>query len=716
MAVEPSRRIVVESLTVEYRGGGARSTRALDDVSVGFEPGRRVAIAGESGSGKSTLGLALLGLLPGSAQVTGGNITVGDVDVLTCSPAQLRAIRGRSVSMIFQDAKTALDPLRTIGYQVAEPLLSHRMASRGEAAARARELLAACEIAEPAAVAKKFPHELSGGMRQRAMIASALAAEPGFVVADEPTSALDVTTQAAILEFLRGLSQTAGTATILITHDLAVVAGFADDVVVMYAGALVESGPRAGVLGAPAHPYTALLIASVPSLEGPRLPRMPNIPGSLPGLQGSFQGCRFEPRCPVGSGNERCRTERPIPQLAANGALVACHFPSTFTLAAAVEYSTSTSPTSAGTASATRPADAPAAIVPARREGPIAVCRGVDKTFTRRSLAAGKNVVRALRSIDLTVDPGETIAMVGESGSGKTTLGRIMVGLERPDSGEVEFDGRRVDLDSRARWRHALPPGAAQMVFQDPSDSLDPFHSLLEIVAEPLTVVTGGRPSRHAARVRALLTDVGLDPDWTGRRPAQLSGGQRQRVAIARALASEPRLIVADEAVSSLDVSARGQILNLLADLQREHGFACIHVSHDLSLVRHLCERAIVMYAGRIVEEAPVEELFARPRHPYTRALIAAVPTLERTPSTVTGDRGDRATAEVGCAYHRLCPWAQEICRRVDPAPVEVGSNHLPRTPASRIAPSRTRTASRTRNPTSSSVWRSRIMPPALSR
>ncbi len=673
IAADRPQRIVVESLTVDYHAGGARPTRALDDVSVAFERGRRVAIAGESGSGKSTLGLALLGLLPSSARILGGRVAIGDVDLVSCSPAQVRAIRGRSISMVFQDAKTALDPLRTAGYQIAQPLRSHRMMGRAEAAARARELLAACEIAQPAAVARQYPHELSGGMRQRVMIASALAADPGFLVADEPTSALDVTTQATILQLLCGLSDSGATATILITHNLAVAASFADEVVVLYAGAVVESGSRAAVMGAPAHPYTAMLIASVPSLEGPRLPRMPNIPGSLPSLQGPITGCRFEPRCPVGNGNERCRSERPLPQAAPNGSLVACHFPSSFTPAQAAERATSS--TSARASVPAPPAELPTPVTPA---GPIAVCRGVEKTFTRRSLAAGTTVVRALRGIDLAIDAGETVAIVGESGSGKTTLARIMVGLERPDQGEVEFAGRRIAVSRRAHRRHALPAGAAQMVFQDPSDSLNPFHSLLEIIAEPLTVVRGGRPARYAARVRELLADVGLDPDWSRRRPAQLSGGQRQRVAIARALASEPRLIVADEAVSSLDVSARGQILNLLSDLQREHGFTCIHVSHDLSLVRHICERVIVMYAGRVVEQAPVEELFADPRHPYTRTLISAVPTLERPPAAAlpAADRNERVPAEVGCPYHRACAWAQEICRLDDPEPIAIRPRH----------------------------------------
>jgi peptide/nickel transport system ATP-binding protein len=670
-------RIAVDSLTVDYLAGSHRATRALDDVSVAFEHGRRVAIVGESGSGKSTLGLALLGLLPASAKLEGGRIAVGETDVTICSAAQLRALRGRSVAMIFQDAKTALDPLRTIGYQIAEPLRAHRMMGRAEAADRARELLGDCEIAQPAAVARQYPHELSGGMRQRAMIASALSAGPSFLVADEPTSALDVTTQAAILDLLRGLSDSGATATILITHDLAVVASFADDVVVLYAGVVVESGPREAVMGAPAHPYTAMLLASVPSLEGPRLARMPSIPGSLPNLQAEIKGCRFEPRCPVGRGNERCRSERPVPQTTAGAVAVACHFPASFTpeQAAAEAVASSAHPL--------RPllAGGPSADRDGGDGDAVALCRGVEKTFTRRSLASGTTVVRALRGIDLEVRPGETLAMVGESGSGKTTLARILVGLEYPDRGEVFFEGRTVTVKRRAgaRRRHLLPPGAAQMVFQDPSDSLNPFHSLREIISEPLTVTRGGRPSRYTDRVRELLAAVGLDPDWWSRRPSQLSGGQRQRVAIARALASEPKLIVADEAVSSLDVSARGQILNLLADLQAEHGFACIHVSHDLSLVRHLCERVVVMYAGRIVEQAPVETLFAAPRHPYTRALIAAVPTLAgpKPAASRSADRSERQPAAEGCPYHRACPWAQDICRREDPAPIDVGPQHL---------------------------------------
>ncbi len=674
-------RIVVESLTVDYLGGAGRATRALDDVSVSFDQGRRVAIVGESGSGKSTLGLALLGLLPRQAALQ-GRIAVADSEVLSSSDRQLRSIRGRTIGLVFQDAKTALDPLRTIGYQIAEPLRAHGLMGRGAAATRAHELLEACEIVQPTAVARQYPHELSGGMRQRAMIASALSAGPSFLVADEPTSALDVTTQAAILELLRGLSDSGATATILITHDLAVVASFADEVIVLYAGVVVEAGTREAVMRSPAHPYTAMLVASVPSLTGSRLARMPSIPGSLPSLQSKIAGCRFEPRCPVGRGEARCQSERPLPQVAANGAAVACHFPGRFSVDQAAGESVASDP------ARLRPGGAggsPEGATRAAQDGPIVVCHGVAKTFTRRSIASGTTTVRALREVDLEIHRGETLAIVGESGSGKTTLARILVGLEQPDQGvgEVLFDGKLITGKRRsaAQRRHALPPGIAQMVFQDPSDSLNPFHSLAEIISEPLTISRGGRPGRYAARVSELLSDVGLDPSWSTRRPAQLSGGQRQRVAIARALAAEPALIVADEAVSSLDVSARGQILNLLADLQREHGFTCVHVSHDLSLVRHLCERVVVMYAGRIVEQAPVESLFALPRHPYTRALVSAVPTLDGPSPAATRDaeRADRQPADVGCPYHRSCPWVRDICRRQDPPAVEVAPEHVSR-------------------------------------
>jgi oligopeptide/dipeptide ABC transporter ATP-binding protein len=683
MAAAPSstpKRIVVESLTVDYLAGANRATRALDDVTVSVEQGRRVAIVGESGSGKSTLGLALLGLLPDNARLRSGTITDAGTNVSGGSAEELRSLRGRVVALVFQDAKTALDPLRTVGYQIAQPLLAHHLKGRAEATVRARDLLEACEIAQPDDVAKQYPHELSGGMRQRALIASALSADPSFLVADEPTSALDVTTQAAILDLLRGLSDTGATATILITHDLAVVASFADDVIVLYAGVVVEAGPREAVMGAPAHPYTAMLIASVPSLEGPRLRRMPSIPGSLPSLQSEIVGCRFEPRCPVGRGEARCRSDRPVPHVAVNGASVACHFPGRFTPEqAATEAVAMTRPVMV------KPPSEPLPAAPLRsgldQVGPIVVCRDVAKTFTRRSLASGTTTVRAVREIDLSIARGERLAMVGESGSGKTTLARILVGLEQPDRGDVVFGGKLITGGRRAasQRRHLVPSGAAQMVFQDPSDSLNPFHSLQEIISEPLTVSRGGRPSRFADRVGELLTAVGLDPHWAMRRPAQLSGGQRQRVAIARALASDPLLIVADEAVSSLDVSARGQILNLLSDLQRDHGFTCVHVSHDLSLVRHVCERVVVMYAGRIVEQGPVETLFASPRHPYTRALISAVPTLEGPKQAVarSADRLERQPAPFGCAYHRTCPWAQEICSREEPPPIEVAPDHF---------------------------------------
>ena len=650
------QKIVVESLTVDYLAGADRATRALDDVSVSVEQGRRVAIVGESGSGKSTLGLALLGLLPGNAHVHGGRITAAGTEVTGGSAEALRALRGRIVALVFQDAKTALDPLRTVGYQIAQPLLAHHLKSRAAAATRARELLEACEIVQPDAVAKQYPHELSGGMRQRALIASALSADPSFLVADEPTSALDVTTQAAILDLLRGLSDSGATATILITHDLAVVASFADDVIVLYAGVVVEAGPREAVMGSPEHPYTAMLIASVPSLEGPRLRRMPSIPGSLPSLQSQLVGCRFEPRCPVGRGEARCRSERPVPHIAANGASVACHFPGRFTPEQAASEAVATSPARELGAPSERSSggrqDRP------RRDRSD---RRVPATSRRHSPAARSPRERPpcapCREIDLSIARGETLAMVGESGSGKTTLARILVGLEQPDRGEVLFAGKLITGGRRAaaRRRHLLPAGVAQMVFQDPSDSLNPFHSLQEIISEPLTVSRGGRPSRYADRVGELLRAVGLDPGWSMRRPAQLSGGQRQRVAIARALASEPLLIVADEAVSSLDVSARGQILNLLSDLQHEHGFTCVHVSHDLSLVRHVCERVVVMYAGQDRRAGPGRDAVRATAPPLHAGVDLGRPHTRR-PEALRSAQCRPARASAGDRRLRLPP------------------------------------------------------------
>lgn len=649
----------IDALSVAYAVGGQR-LRALDAVSLRMAAGHRMAIVGESGSGKSTLGLALMGLLPRNSASTATGVRIDDAPVDMTSAKQLRAMRGRTMAMVFQDAKASLDPVRTIGSQIAEVLRVHRIVPKNAIDAEVERLLTAVEIKRPTMVAKQYPHELSGGMRQRAMIATALAGRPAVLIADEPTSALDVTTQATVIDLLHRLSDDGEMSTILITHDLALVAGFADSVSVMYAGEIVEVGNVDQVYSAPVHPYTRALLASIPSIVDSRADVLGSIPGSLPDLTQPLIGCVFEPRCPVGNGRAECCTVTPRPQATDAGGLVSCHFPGELPAEAL-------SDDTAVPVALTRSGDRP----------PVLEMRATVKTFHRRGFGAARQApVVAVGGVDLLIGEGESVGIVGESGSGKTTLARVLIGLEKADSGTVA-----VSLDGSLMPVERLPRDFAQFVFQDPGDSLNPLMSVGEIISEPLMLRDGGRASRYRDRVGTLLEDVGLRASMADRRPFELSGGQRQRVAIARALSTQPKLIIADEAVASLDMSARGQILNLLARLQAEHGFAYLYISHDLSMVRHVCDRVVVMYGGRVVETADADTLFAEPLHPYTQALISAVPipdpTVERSRQRMLlrADAVDAHASTVGCAFRFRCPLARERCE-VERPTIDAAASH----------------------------------------
>ncbi|WP_405534116.1 ABC transporter ATP-binding protein [Streptomyces sp. NBC_00075] len=548
---------------------------AVREVSLHVSPGETLALVGESGSGKSTVALAALGLLSGNARAA-GRVDIGGVDVVGASEADLSRLRGRTASMVFQEPATALDPLTRIGAQIAEVVRNHRAVSAKEAAGDAIALLRRVGIPDPEQRATAFPFQLSGGQRQRVVIAMAIANSPGLLIADEPTTALDVTVQAEILDLLRALAADSGTGVLLVTHNMGVVADFADRVAVMLQGEIVETGPVEEVLLRPAHEYTRRLLSAVPRLR---------VAESGEGV-GRFSGPGSEGMAVAESGDGPER----LPGAA----------PKSLTVA--------------------EPGDAPAPAPEVRTDAPVVELRDISVHFGR-----GRRTVRALDDVSLTVAPGETVGLVGESGSGKSTAARVALGLVPPTSGSVALFG--TDLGRvRGRARRALLAGVG-VVLQDPVASLDARMSVGECVAEPLRVHRRGMPAaERRARVAEVLERVRLPRELAGRGPRELSGGQRQRVSLARALVLEPRLLVADEPTSALDVSVQQTVLEVITELQDELGFACLFVSHDLAVVQQFAQRVVVMRAGQVEEQGPTETTLLHPGTDYTRRLIAAVP------------------------------------------------------------------------------------------
>ncbi|MFE7935067.1 dipeptide ABC transporter ATP-binding protein [Streptomyces sp. NPDC057456] len=584
--------VEVTDLTVEF---GA--LRAVDGLSFRLAEGAALGLVGESGSGKSTVASALLGLHRGTGAVVGGSVRVAGTDVRTASDEELRRLRGGRAAMVFQDPLSSLDPYYAIGDQIAEVYRVHTRVSRRAARARAVQVLERVGIPDPVRRSRSRPHEFSGGMRQRALIAMALACEPDLLIADEPTTALDVTVQAQILDLLHTLREETGMGLLLVTHDVGVAAESVDEVLVMRHGRLVEHGPVGAVLAAPAQPYTRELLAAVPRVEarraaddGPAKPdaRGPDVQGT--GVQGTgVQG-------PEGQGPDVQGPDVRRPD--AGGPL----------------------------ADVRRAAVQPSSEVVLEAHG------------LRREFGRGKRAFAAVDGVSLTVHRGETVGVVGESGSGKTTLGRMLVGLLEPTAGEVRYEGR---------VSSGVNP-TVQMVFQDPVSSLNPRRSVGESIADPLRA-PGGRGVRGVrgrdeagvrGRVTELLERVGLEAAHYDRYPHEFSGGQRQRVGIARALAAEPRVIVCDEPVSALDVTTQAQVVALLGELQRELGLALVFVAHDLAVVRQVSDRVAVMRRGRVVEEGPADEVYESPRDPYTRQLLAAVPALD--PAVAARRRAER--------------------------------------------------------------------------
>ncbi len=627
--------LAVSGLSVTYDTRGERR-RVLEQVTFQVGQGDAVGIVGESGCGKSTLGLAIMRALPKNGHVDAGSVVVGGTELYSLPTNLLRAWRGRALGMVTQDPTSALTPSLTIGQQVAEVYRYVNGQSKREAMSSAGDVLAAVGLAPPRSYLGRYPHELSGGQRQRVAIGMAVAAKPSLLVLDEPTTGLDATVEAEVIDLVNSLRGEFVNGLIFITHNLGLVSRSCNRLEVVYAGRVVEEGPTGELLGGPAHPYTAALLACLPR-PGARAQavRLPYVPGSPPVPGEVLAGCKFAPRCPLRG--EECTANEPLLVTFGTGRNVRCVHPGR-----------------AGTALAP-----PSSRQKGGRGDVLLELRGITKRF--RS-------VLACDAVDLIVRSGETVGLVGESGSGKTTVARIVAGLTTADSGSLYWRGELLAPDIAKRPRAVVR--ALQLVLQHPDTTLNPRHRARSILARTRRRLAGPR------RVEELAASVRLEPHHLDSLPGELSGGLKQRVAIARAFAGQPELVVCDEPVSSLDVSVQAAILNLLADLQSSDQTAFLFISHDLAVVRFLSHRVVVMYLGQVVEVGETDDIFAGPRHPYTDALISAMPSMEPGQArAVLGERAVTAVPEQGCVFQARCPHKLGTVCEQDPPPMRAGDN-----------------------------------------
>lgn len=666
---EPLLDVTGLEVTFDSRQGPVRAVRG---VSVSVHSGEVLGIVGESGSGKSVTMLAALGLLPTTASIS-GSVRFRGEELLGLPDEELRRVRGRRIGMIFQDPLTSLNPVLTLGQQIGGAVSAHHPGQKTSALKeRATELLDLVSIPEPHRRVDSYPHELSGGMRQRAMIALAMSNEPDVLIADEPTTALDVTIQAQILDVLLTIQQERGLGIALITHDLGVVAGMADRVAVMYGGRVVEQGDVDDVYAGTRHPYTRGLIGCLPRLDRRDIAIAP-ITGSPPSASSIPTGCAFHPRCPLAV--EICSSVDPTLEPAGR-VESACHRSGeldepNFASLPAVP------PESNGHSVEVEPDDEPTELV-----APILEVTKLEKHFDVRSTGLLRRVVgrvEAVSGVSFDLRPGEVLGLVGESGCGKSTTGRSILRLIEPDGGEVRYNGEDVLAKGSKEMRSLR--SSLQIVFQDPYSSLNPRMRVGEIIAEPL-VVHGMSQSDASERADELLELVHLSPDHKSRFPHQFSGGQRQRISLARSLALDPDVLVLDEPVSALDVSVQAGIIELLEELRVRLNLAIVFIAHDLSVVRHVSDVVAVMYLGRIVEIGPNDDVFSRPSHPYTQALLSAVPIpdpiVERVRKRVLlkGDVPSGINPPSGCRFRTRCWKAEEQCETAEPELADRGEGH----------------------------------------
>jgi peptide/nickel transport system ATP-binding protein len=649
----------VQDLAIHYRTG-AGPVQAVDGIDFAIAPGEALGLVGESGCGKTTAAKAMLKLLPPNGEIPRGRIDFAGRDLVPLTGEAMRRVRWKEIAWISQAAMNALDPVYRVGDQILEAMQAHIQIGRAEGLARAADLFRAVGI-DPSRL-RAYPHEMSGGMKQRAVIAMAMALEPQLLIADEPTTALDVVTQAQILSRLARLRRERGMALLFITHDISVVVQTCDRVAVMYGGKIMETGPVRQVFGTPFHPYTMGLTNAFPTLEGAQR-ELISIPGTPPDLLDPPVGCRFAERCPFAT--ERCRSEDPAHHRVGQGRFSACHYPDR------VEEFRRIAATNEAWAEVGRRLNEDVVIATrrARKEGAeVLSVEGLVKHFPVAGGFFGKSEteVHAVDGIDLTLQEGEILGLAGESGSGKTTTGEMLVRLQEPTDGRILSEG-----DDIAHLKGAALKAfrrRAQMVFQDPYQTLNPRFTIQDIVGEPLKIHGLAKGAARRARVVQALERAGLKPadTYMDRFPHELSGGQRQRVAIARAIVLEPRFIVADEPVSMLDVSIRAGVLNLMRHFRDEMGISFVYVSHDLPTIRYVADRTAIMYLGEIVEVGPTEKVIAERRHPYTRLLLDASPepdpSVEKPPLESAGEIPSAIDIPNGCRFHNRCPLATPEC------------------------------------------------------
>jgi len=671
---------------------------AVDGVTLQVAEGESVGVVGESGCGKTTVGMSIMRLLPSNGHISGGNVVLNGRDLAPLSEREMRRVRGNEVAMIPQDPMTSLNPTMTIGRQIAEAVRLHRDVTREQARARALEVLRLVDMPRPAERLDQYPHELSGGLRQRVMIAMALACEPTLLIADEPTTALDVTIQAQILDLIDDLRERLRMSVILITHDMGVIAGRTDRVVVMYAGKVAEEANTETLFERMLHPYTDSLLASVPKLTAHAGDRLVSIPGLPPDLSKPHTNCRFHPRCQYAT--DKCREEEPPLVEAADPGLNG-HVPHRFACfhpvnvehrPVAVQVRSSAEVEAYSKQRAADLANRPQLLSVDHLVKEFPVMKG---GLIRRKVGT----VKAVSDVSFSIREGEVFGLVGESGCGKTTVGRLVVALERADSGKISFEGREIQGLRGKQLRRVRRD--VQLMFQDPYASLDPRMRVGSIVREPLKVQRIGSRDEQLARVAQLMEEVGLSRTSVDRYPHEFSGGQRQRIGLARALALDPKLIVADEPVSALDVSIQAQILNLMKDLQTRRNLTLVLISHDLAVVRYMADTIGVMYLGKLVELGPANEVYDHPAHHYTRGLLDAVPEADpskaRLKVRAKGVRGELPSAvdpPSGCRFRTRCPRAEERCAVETPPWADFGNGHMAlchfplETPVSIAAPS----------------------------